>query len=320
MICNFLIFRGIMEITSPCSVKGQSYVSTDDMAIDGFSEEEFEVIPDLTSEKDQPYLDVLAEELEPFLEPCPLSLVELRDPVVDRCGHVFEMSKIESWAKTQKKNRPDLPEGKYSCPVSRRWMNLRDLYPCQMIKEAAANVRKLEEEGEKNPSKSKEVKIPRNEWEEFRAQFAEQRGQIDKQTKQNDKCIGMLCELAETNTWLVKKMEVQNVQIKNIMEMTVCDKVKNIFGFVSTEDILSRDLTKSQIEILTQTAPPKESDHDLQPIVDEDDLLSPPPKISSSLSTKEKDSIVLPVKKKLSAFERSEKMMSLAFGSFGRRI
>ena len=64
------------------------------------------------------------EEIEALFS-CPLSLDTLVDPVMDKCGHTFERTQIEDWLK---KNN--------TCPLSRERINIEDLDPNLVVKQA----------------------------------------------------------------------------------------------------------------------------------------------------------------------------------------
>lgn len=68
--------------------------------------------------------DKSTEELE-FLLTCPLSLGEVVDPVIDKCGHTFEREKIKKWL--QKNN---------TCPFSRERITRGDLIQNRIVKQA----------------------------------------------------------------------------------------------------------------------------------------------------------------------------------------
>jgi|GEM_PF-1197555 len=65
-----------------------------------------------------------AEELE-TLRIWSISLGEVVDPVIDKCGHTFEREKIKEWL--QENN---------TCPISRERITIEDLIPNRVVKQA----------------------------------------------------------------------------------------------------------------------------------------------------------------------------------------
>ncbi len=64
------------------------------------------------------------EELESLLT-CSISLNELENPVIDKCGHTFEKTHIEAWLARNP-----------TCPISRDPLNRADLIPNRIVKQA----------------------------------------------------------------------------------------------------------------------------------------------------------------------------------------
>jgi hypothetical protein len=162
--------------------------------------------------------------VESGLYNCPLGLAPTIDPVIDRCGHTYDLAYIKQvYERALARGQPLL------CPISREPIVFDELIPNRALKESEESTKKVLGDFSLILQALEQQNILTTNC-------------IEALTQTNQRLHGSMQRLEAQVGNLTNALTVQNMRINNVATMSFLDKIALMLGLKSPQEILDKNI------------------------------------------------------------------------------